>query len=299
MISEIKTFLRIVATVKNWPVVSVAYFFPKKEFFGAFRNGNKIRILPGKWKDFINYVNFFRIFPFGIIEGEKVKIKYGINDLIFNCGKMGPCVLNEVFGVEIYKKALDEFDIKNRVVIDIGASFGDTAVYFSLNGAKKVFAFEPFPSAYKLAEENIKLNNLQDKCQVINAAVGWGRGAYIEDLKFKYIFERDKKEYYNNKQVPIMTLQDIVDKFGVKSAVLKIDCEGREYDIILNSSNELLRKFCYIIIEYHYGFENLRDKLLDAGFSVKCGKSAELYADDRQNGLKQMQVGYLYARNII
>lgn len=55
----------------------------------------------------------------------------------------------------------------------------------------------------------------------------------------------------------------------------------------------------YIIIKYHYGFENLRDKLLTAGFSVKCGKSMELYANDRQIGRKQMLVGYLYAINII
>lgn len=295
MISRFKTFLRAVATVKNWFFVSLAYIYPRENFFAIFRSGYKMKFSPETRKDFINCVDFFRIFPFGKIEGEKVKIKYGINDLVFNYGKMGPCVLNEVFGVEIYKNALDEFDIRNRVVIDIGASFGDTAVYFALNGAEKVYAFEPLPSVYKLAEENIKLNNLQDKCQVINAAVGWGSGAYIEDLKFKYIFERNKKEYDNSKQVPIITLQDIIDKFGVKNAVLKIDCEGREYDIILNSSNELLRKFDYIIMEYHYGGDNLREKLLAAGFSVKCGKSVELYADDRQNELKQMQVGYLQA----
>ena len=100
MISQIKTFLRIAATVKNWPAVSVAYFLPKKEFFGVFRNGNKIRIFPGKWKDFMNYVSFFRIFPLGEIKNGKAKIKYGPNDLTFNFGKMGPCVLNEVFGEE-------------------------------------------------------------------------------------------------------------------------------------------------------------------------------------------------------
>ena len=298
MILRFKTFLRVVAAVKNWFFILLVCIFPRKNFFAIFRNGYKMKFSLETWKDFINCVNFFRIFPFGKIDGEKVKIKYGINDLVFNCGKIGPCALNEVFGIEIYKEFLNYFNIKNKIVVDIGASFGDTAIYFALHGANQVYAFEPLPSVHKLAEENIKLNNLQNKCQVINAAVGWGKGAYIEDFKFKYIFERDLKEYKENKQVSIITLQDIVDKFNVKDAVLKIDCEGREYDIILNSSDVLLRKFDYIIIEYHYGGDNLRDKLSAVGFSVKIGKTAKLYADDRQKGLKQMQVGYLQAIKI-
>lgn len=298
MISRIKTFLRIVAVVKNWFFISLAYIFPRESLFAVFRNGYKMKFSPETRKDFINYVNFFRIFPFGRIENGQAKIKYGLNDLTFNFGKMGPCVLNEVFGTEIYKESLNNFNIKNKTVIDIGASFGDTAIYFALHGAKKVYAFEPLPSVYRLAEENIRLNNLQDKCQVINSAVGWGSGAYLEDPKFEYIFERDLEEYKKNKQIPIITLQDIVNRFKIENAVLKIDCEGREYDIILNSSDELLRKFDYIIMEYHYGFKNLQKKLQAAGFSVICEKPAKLYASDRQDGRKQMLVGYIHAIRI-
>lgn len=295
MISRIKTFLRIVAVVKNWFFISLAYIFPREPLFAVFRSGYEMKFSPETRKDFINYVNFFRIFPFGRIENGKAKIKYGSNDLTFNFGKIGPCVLNEVFGTEIYKESLNNFNIKNKTVIDIGASFGDTAIYFALHGAKKVYAFEPLPSVYKLAEENIRLNNLQDKCQVINAAVGWGNGPYLEDPKFEYIFERDLEEYKKNKQIPIITLRDIVNRFEIKNAVLKIDCEGREYDIILNSPDELLKKFDYIIMEYHYGFENLQKKLQAAGFSVICEKPAKLYASDRQEGRKQMLVGYIHA----
>lgn len=298
MIPRFKTFLRIVAVVENWFFVSLAFIFPRKNFFAIFRNGYEIKFSPETKKDFINYVTFFRIFPFGKIENGKAKIKHGLNDLTFSFGEMGPGVLNEVFGTEIYKESLNLFDIKNKTVIDIGASFGDTAIYFALHGAKKVYAFEPLPSVYKLAEENIKLNNLQERCQVINAAVGWGNGAYIKDPNFEYIFERDLEEYKKNKQIPIITLQDIVNRFEIENAVLKIDCEGREYDIILNSPDELLRKFDYIIMEYHYGFESLEKKLQAAGFSVICKKPEKLYASDRQEGRKQMLIGYLFAVKI-
>lgn len=298
MISKIKTFLRIVATVENWFAVSFFYFFPKENFFGNFRSGYKIKITPENWDEFMNAVNFFRIFPEGRIEQGKVKIKYISNYLSFNCGNIGPCALGEVFGAEIYKEAIEDFDLTNRTVVDIGASFGDTAIYFALKGAKKVYAFEPLPSAYKLAEENIRLNNLQDKCEIINAGVGWGKGAYSEDPKFEYIFYRDLPEYKGNKEIPIISLKDIVDKFEINEAILKVDCEGREYDIILNSPDELLRRFDHIVMEYHYGFESLRDKLRGAGFSVKCGKADKIYAEDRQDNLKNMEVGYIRAVKI-
>lgn len=295
MVSRIKTFLRIIATVKNWQIVLLAYVFFSRNFFAVFRNGYKMEISRETWKDFMNYVNFFRIFPFGEIEDTRVKIKYGSNNLIFHFGRMGPCVVNEVFGADIYKSFLNNFNINGKTIIDIGASFGDTVIYFALNGAKKIYAFEPLPSAYKLAEENIKFNNLQNKCCVINAAVGWGRGAYWKYPKFEYVFERDLEEYRKNKAVPIITLQDIIDRFSVKDAVLKIDCEGCEYDIILNSPDELLKRFEFIIMEYHYGFEDLQKKFEIAGFSIKCGKSKKLYADDRRGNLKYMSVGYLEA----
>ncbi|WOE50948.1 FkbM family methyltransferase [Sulfuracidifex metallicus] len=48
-------------------------------------------------------------------------------------------------------------------VVDIGANIGDSAIYFALKGASHVYAFEPLPSVYKVALENIKLNSLDDK----------------------------------------------------------------------------------------------------------------------------------------
>ena len=40
--------------------------------------------------------------------------------------------------------------VKDRIVIDIGGSIGDTAIYFALKGAKKVIALEPFLLNYEV-----------------------------------------------------------------------------------------------------------------------------------------------------
>jgi len=61
--------------------------------------------------------------------------------------------------------------LKGRDVIDVGASMGDTALYFVLNGARKVIAVEPLPNVAKCAEENLRLSGATDKVKVINAAL--------------------------------------------------------------------------------------------------------------------------------
>ena len=63
-------------------------------------------------------------------------------------------------------------DVSDRIVVDIGAFIGDSAIYFALKGARKVYAVEPHPSAYTEMLGNIKLNNMEGKVVSINAALG-------------------------------------------------------------------------------------------------------------------------------
>ena len=71
------------------------------------------------------------------------------------------------------------------------------------------------------------------------------------------------------KNIQILSLEEIIDKFKINEGVLEMDCEGCEYSAILESSNRTLRKFSRIIIEYHHGYINLVKKLKAAGFEVK------------------------------
>ena len=52
-------------------------------------------------------------------------------------------------------------------------------------------------------------------------------------------------------EVDAITLGEIVERYGVgEGAVLKMDCEGCEYDVILNDY-EHVRLFDEILFEYH------------------------------------------------
>jgi len=62
--------------------------------------------------------------------------------------------------------------LKGRDVIDVGASVGDTALYFVLNGARKVIAVEPLPNVAKCVEENVNISGLAERAKIVNAV--WG-----------------------------------------------------------------------------------------------------------------------------
>jgi FkbM family methyltransferase len=74
--------------------------------------------------------------------------------------------------VEVFEFGEYSFvDVKDRIVIDIGAYVGDSSIYFALKGAKKVIAIEPRPKAFEELVSNIRLNGLETIIVPINAAV--------------------------------------------------------------------------------------------------------------------------------
>lgn len=146
--------------------------------------------------------------------------------------------------------------IKPKTVIDIGANLGDSSVFFGLTYPKaKVIAYEPSVSVYKLLEYNLKQNNLEN---VLSFKLGVGS-------------KQGKVSFYENEQsglssmygtaskskkstISITTLTKIFKVNKIKKCdLLKVDCEGAEYDIILNMDKSTLSRINNMVIEYHEG----------------------------------------------
>jgi len=180
----------------------------------------------------------------------------------------------------------DFLDVTNRTVVDVGANIADTAIYFALRGAKRVIAFEPFPKIFEIAERNVKANGLEDKVILVNAGCG-----YDGEVRVKEDIESDAstqlRDFGEGVKIPMYSLNTIVSKFNVeKGSVLKVDCEGCEYDLFRNASREALDRFDQIAIEYHYGYKELVNILKKNGFKTKI--TIPIYRSG-------MIVGYVYA----
>jgi FkbM family methyltransferase len=164
--------------------------------------------------------------------------------------------------------------VEGRVVVDVGAFVGDSAIYFALKGAKRVLAIEPHPGAFSEMLDNIKLNNMENVIIPINAGLASKPGKVcVENV--------DVSNCLN--AVPAVTLSELIGRFGVdpNDAVIKMDCEGCEFDVILNDY-EHVKLFREFIFEYHLnvaGTFTLNDllKMLNKDYKCRITRSGNIF----------------------
>ena len=194
-----------------------------------------------------------------------------------------------VFFYEDYKF----LNVKDKDVIDIGMNIGDSSIYFSMNGAKRVIGLEPYPYAFSFAEKNVKLNGINN---IILLNSGYGKDSNI-------IIDQEKISSNGSslissvegKNISIFSLKTLINKYNIKNAVLKMDCEGCEY-ALLDENDEVFNNIEMIQIEYHYGYEDLVKKLKNCGFDVKYTEPRKSYNPNAEN--PNRYVGYIYAEKM-
>jgi FkbM family methyltransferase len=207
----------------------------------------------------------------------------------------------DVFGIFV-KKAYEFLPVSGVTVIDIGANIGDSSIYFVLQGAARVISLDPLPKNHEMAKKNIITNNMSDRVITILAGCGGERGSIVIDPKAEnetganFRLDSNVQIHRFGIRIPILTLNDILSQNNISSfdkcVILKMDCEGCEYDTILSTDRETLRCFSYIQIEYHKGYRNLKEKLERCGFNVTVTKPTVAPWYDKP----WQYLGYIYAK---
>lgn len=224
-------------------------------FVAELKNGTKVSVT----EDGINSIRKYALLYLAKESGKDInivpvdnvtiKVVYDGQEVLLRDYRKG-----DVFGVFVFEE-YGSVDVKDRTVIDCGAGIGESTIYFALKGARRVLAFEIDSQASKIAEDNMKLNEIKS-AHIINAGCG-----------------KDGTYTIGGVQVPTFSLRTIVEKFQIEDdSVIKMDCEGCEYDLILNEKKETLSKFSEIIMEYHHGYNVLKKKLEKVGFKVNATK---------------------------
>lgn len=192
----------------------------------------------------------------------------------------------------------ERLPVAGRQVLDVGASIGDSATYFAARGAARVIAVEPWPMTFNHLCKNVERNALGSVIVPMRLGVGHpgeaaldkgeaGDGAY-------QVRDSDQARHANDKVVvAIRSLETLTDEVGVFEGVLKMDCEGGEYAAIIEASDRILRRFSHILMEYHYGYRNLKARLEVAGFRVEFGRPNRIHYPSKSPS--QGSLGMLYA----
>ena len=182
--------------------------------------------------------------------------------------------------------------VEGQTVVDIGANIGDTPLYFALNGARKVLALEPFPYAYSTAKKNIMISGYDHSIDLMNC--GFGKDGFIELSESVSDTGSELKKLEGGPRIPLISLKTLIEKYSlgyVKELLLKMDCEGCEYNI-LEEDCSVLRNFKKIQMEYHYGPDKLVEKLNSCHFNVKYTDPKKIRAKESD---KPQQIGMIYA----
>ena len=189
---------------------------------------------------------------------------------------------------------LQNFGLKsNCTIIDIGSHVGMFSILCSQKFPNsKIFTFEPDKDNFKNQIKHMKMNKIKNvfsnNCAVSN--ITGEQEFFINDSDFAG-HSLIKK---SNKSVKIKSikLEDILQENKIKKCdLIKIDCEGAEYDIVMDMTEKDLNKIENFCIEYEnlnnvkYTIKDLVEKLQSNNFIVQLKKISE-------------NSGYLFAKKI-
>ena len=161
-------------------------------------------------------------------------------------------------------------------VIDIGAGLGD----FTIDAARRsdlVLAYEPFPESFDLLKQNLAVNKIENVLPMAEAISGQAGAVKLEmsgaAVQHKTTSVRGERKTIS---VPAITLDEALSRLnGFRCDLLKMDCEGAEYDILMMADESCWQRIGQIVLEYHDGVsEHSHQDLIDLfekrGFKTRC-----------------------------
>jgi FkbM family methyltransferase len=192
------------------------------------------------------------------------------------------------------------FEIRSGdVVIDVGANIGVFAAFAASRApGVRVYAYEPFPGNIEWLQRNMKesgLTNVNIRAQAMAGAQG-ERILHVhpEGWIFHSLVREGDGGEGQDISVKCLTLDEALDAEGIAHCdLLKLDCEGSEYEILQGCSPAALQRVRRIVGEYHdrgtlgtgeslcrflesHSFRIDRFEPLDAGCGVLCATNTAM-----------------------
>lgn len=198
--------------------------------------------------------------------------------------------LDKVYDLKGYE--ISETDL----VVDIGANIGVFALYAAYRASKgEVLAFEPFPANADFLRQNIsesKLTNVTASQKAV-AATGETRQLTVSEEWIKHSLQNDMRGSTTASVINIecVTLDDVMRGREVCD-LLKIDCEGSEYEIFYAASPQTIGKIRRIAGEYHEIDSNEKNGAYLVKFLEKNNFEIDVFSPFDDN------CGAFYARQI-
>ncbi len=228
----------------------------------------------------LNFLNFLRLYEAGYkpvaIDAEKnaltIEMAPGVRYTAHVADTADLVHLKELLLEQEYGASFSGYRI-----LDVGAYRGDTALFFCIYGAEKVIAVEPAPDNYALAQQNIQQSPYQACIDLLPVGVADKSGTLSLrfDPRQPHVHSLDHLHARQQGAAPtisveVWSFQQLVQYSGWPEIdLVKLDCEGAEYPVLLHTPSEVLRRVRRWAIEYHGSPTPLQDRLRELGYAVR------------------------------
>lgn len=195
----------------------------------------------------------------GVRGQSPTKLRWHGRDIFYRPATSDPLAIYQVL---VRPRGKAEYYLPSRlqpeVILDIGSNIGASILFFHEQfPAAKIYGFEPHPGTFRILEKNV--------AGISGARVfNYGLGAANTELSVPFDdadFSRfggkaeggaDWSGPLSPTHCKIKHAGDAVTNLGLtKIDLIKIDCEGAEYDVLTALPLELLRRSQWIVGEMH------------------------------------------------
>ena len=169
---------------------------------------------------------------------------------------------------------------KDDVVLDIGACEGSFSALVT-SRCKRVVAVEPSISMCRLIEELFKLRN--EPCpRILNCLLGSqpGKAHFVEDAENPGASRITSQPAPHTVELPVRTMDQIVETMEEKPTFIKCDAEGAEMEIFSGGKNFLQQSHPKLAITTYHN----------------VGDYAEMHGLLKSLGYRVMGKGFLYSQ---
>ncbi len=257
-----RAYLTLISNIRNWP----RYFVRKAT-----------RELPGSRTVTHTFVT------------RRRGISFRVPDPLM--GVFKEMFMHDLYTLEAIVSELNE----GAVVVDVGANVG----LFSLAlldriPLSRLLAVEPFPRNFEILRANLQPNE-SESCRIeliSGAVIGEETGEttlYYDDQKPFTIVASVVTGFAASANasvtVPALTLPSLIANHELVGIdLLKMDCEGSEFDILFNAPPDTFKKIRSIVMEVHcgekegYSLESVRQCIEGHGYAIRTrGLASDVY----------------------
>jgi FkbM family methyltransferase len=234
--------------------------------------------------------------------GKEVTVKLASGERLILSGlryELGTAY--DIFVNEAYRfpRPIDSASIKR--IVDVGANVGHSILYWAPHFPEaRIEAFEPHPVHLDLLRRTIALNHLTDRVTVYDVAAGTrgGRAELADHGTASAIIAEDGPGGALRQNIYLIEVADFFEVIGeARVDLLKLDCEGAEFDLLMDERFEQL-DVRNLVMEWHEtaahptAERDLSSRLLELGWELQTRLDT---VNEPLEGTDLMRAGLIWA----